>query len=581
MLKQIITIIMVGAMQTGMASVSLSPADSIRRALPRLHGEAKLDALANLSNLIDEETDEQKSLKINSEYIAEAVRQKNTKVAGHAMAVRIGILHNYNDIPQIETTRASLLGYMKDHARWNDYYESWSMIADAYLSNNKMMITASEARNMYEDARSRNNRYGLGVSRYILGHVYFAQNNLPLADKAYAEAVRYLSYTKDGDPNMLVTAYSDYADVLSGMKSYKKMEKIVSEWKETIDLMKSKETDSNANKDYYNVKYKYCYLSMADIAMNTGRMDQAAKFLAKAESLAQGSLPIGHSSVLYSKMQYFQLKKDYKSALDACRQCEALLEECDDQMGLVNVRELKADILISMGRPAEAAYILQKLQPLKDSLYNLQSQGQMSELNTLYHLDELKMQKERMKLITIAVTAASILLVLILILYIVHQSKLRAKNRIIFEKLKEEMHDEEQTAKAQERIPEQELSTDELMYRRICKLVQEKQLYKGSEINREIIASELGTNYTYVATAIRTCAGGISVNDFLNEQRLKHAAHLLTDSDNQSVNEICDTSGFSSRTSFYRLFHDKFGMSPTEYRHAAKEKEKRETKPQH
>src|SRR5574344_1553693 len=214
-------------------------------------------------------------------------------------------------------------------------------------------------------------------------------------------------------------------------------------------------------------------------------------------------------------------------------------------------------------------------------LQMIQSQGQMSELNTLYHLDELKMQKERMKLITIAVTAASILLVLILILYIVHQSKLRAKNRIIFEKLKEEMHDEEQTAKAQERIPEQELSTDELMYRRICKLVQEKQLYKGSEINREIIASELGTNYTYVATAIRTCAGGISVNDFLNEQRLKHAAHLLTDSDNQSVNEICDTSGFSSRTSFYRLFHDKFGMSPTEYRHAAKEKEKRETKPQH
>jgi AraC-like DNA-binding protein len=70
-----------------------------------------------------------------------------------------------------------------------------------------------------------------------------------------------------------------------------------------------------------------------------------------------------------------------------------------------------------------------------------------------------------------------------------------------------------------------------------------------------------------VTDAISTCTNGKNVTGFLNEYRLRYAARLLATT-NDSVALIAELSGFS-RSSFFRVFSDAYGMSPSEYRKVA------------
>lgn len=58
---------------------------------------------------------------------------------------------------------------------------------------------------------------------------------------------------------------------------------------------------------------------------------------------------------------------------------------------------------------------------------------------------------------------------------------------------------------------------------------------------------------------------GISVAEYINEVRLRHAVHLLETGDH-SINELIERIGFTTPSSFFRLFKNKYGTTPKEYR---------------
>ncbi len=121
------------------------------------------------------------------------------------------------------------------------------------------------------------------------------------------------------------------------------------------------------------------------------------------------------------------------------------------------------------------------------------------------------------------------------------------------------------------RQPEETLSPSQQLYNRICQLMREKQPYTDSDLNRDSLAQMLATNYNAVAAAIRECADGQTIGDFLDDWRIRHAAQLVATT-NDPVGLIVEQSGFSSRSHFNTLFREKFKMTPSEYRNIAKEK---------
>jgi two-component system response regulator YesN len=58
---------------------------------------------------------------------------------------------------------------------------------------------------------------------------------------------------------------------------------------------------------------------------------------------------------------------------------------------------------------------------------------------------------------------------------------------------------------------------------------------------------------------------GASMGEWLNEQRLQRAAHLLTNS-YMSVKEIAHVIGYQHASSFIRAFERRFAQAPARYR---------------
>ena len=110
--------------------------------------------------------------------------------------------------------------------------------------------------------------------------------------------------------------------------------------------------------------------------------------------------------------------------------------------------------------------------------------------------------------------------------------------------------------------PEEQLTAEQLLFRRICDLMDgPDHIYTDTDLDRSRLARLLGTNEHYVTDAISSCTNGKNVNAFLNEYRVRHAAHLLATTDD-SITLIAELCGFS-RSSFFRIFSDAYGMSPS------------------
>ena len=58
---------------------------------------------------------------------------------------------------------------------------------------------------------------------------------------------------------------------------------------------------------------------------------------------------------------------------------------------------------------------------------------------------------------------------------------------------------------------------------------------------------------------------GVSMGEWLNEQRLQKAAHLLANS-YMSVKEIAHSIGYEHASSFIRAFERRFAQAPARYR---------------
>ena len=130
----------------------------------------------------------------------------------------------------------------------------------------------------------------------------------------------------------------------------------------------------------------------------------------------------------------------------------------------------------------------------------------------------------------------------------------------------EEAKEAEETEEAKEAKEAEEAAISAKsreLFPKIVKLMEEQQLYTDEDLNRDMIAEKLGTNYKYVVKAIKDCTGE-TLTAFINGYRMRHATRLLRDTDD-SIAIIAEISGFSHRT-LTRLFQAQFGITPSEYR---------------
>lgn len=94
--------------------------------------------------------------------------------------------------------------------------------------------------------------------------------------------------------------------------------------------------------------------------------------------------------------------------------------------------------------------------------------------------------------------------------------------------------------------------------------LEETPVYTDSRYTIENLAAYFGENDTMISAAIKS--GGYSgFREYINHWRLEYFRHQVLQNPQRSVKELMNISGFTSRSTFYRLYSEKYSETPTEY----------------
>lgn len=105
------------------------------------------------------------------------------------------------------------------------------------------------------------------------------------------------------------------------------------------------------------------------------------------------------------------------------------------------------------------------------------------------------------------------------------------------------------------------------LYTRLCRFMETERPYTEPQLTREKLAELLGTNRTYLTTIIKEKAG-MSYVQFINSYRINEAIRIMSDRDNLDypLKRIWSDLGFSSPSTFYKVFQQTVGITPSTYR---------------
>lgn len=104
---------------------------------------------------------------------------------------------------------------------------------------------------------------------------------------------------------------------------------------------------------------------------------------------------------------------------------------------------------------------------------------------------------------------------------------------------------------------------------RIVKLMEDKEAFRRPGLRKADVAEILGTNVTYISACINT-QRGMSFPEFIAGYRVRFAQNLMHAKPQMRLSYIAEESGFSSEQSFFRTFKAMTGMTPQEWKDAAK-----------
>ena len=231
----------------------------------------------------------------------------------------------------------------------------------------------------------------------------------------------------------------------------------------------------------------------------------------------------------------------------------------------------KYDALQKAGRTAEALAMGDRIRQLTDSIQQQERQADVEQLQEIKQQEEEIIRKHQ-SLTIHRIVLVAIFLLLLMAIYIIwrihrYNRQLTEKNRSLYEQIQQRQQAEAEEQRQLEAQPEEKLTQNQLLYRRLCELAKNPDVFTDPDTNHETLARLLGTNYQYVYAALRECADTTPA-DYLNRLRIQYAAQLLEKSDDP-IGLIIEQSGFTNRTTFARLFASYYSMTPSEYRKIA------------
>ncbi len=414
---------------------------------------------------------------------------------------------------------------------------------------------------------------------YFLGVTYLLSKKDEKALELFKKSYELSRKATDKRPYDFYLSFKGMAHALLGLKRYEEVVAI----NDSVLVMIDNEQEILGKKEYvyYLIKYALCFES-ASAYIKTGDLKKARTLLDEAqvilaEHIKDAPQRLAHYQV---ESQYYLAKKDYVRANEYLKIVASDIGGIEEG-GIYNYLEVnmqKAIIMRQAGEEAEAYDLLYKLYELNDSTNVANFSSQVAEIESIYQVDKMKLEAVRnqetlrkMWFFIISGTFITLLLAYILFSYIRNAQKLKEKNLQLYKKYSElERNNQEiiELKKKNERLLSLDAESEDPYDQIINDLnnyLLEFGAFKKPNVSREELALAIGTNRQYLIEAIKLKTGK-TYNEYIYTYRLKYAFDSIVRDKDKKIAEIYLEAGFLSNATFYRVFKEHYGMTPSELR---------------
>lgn len=371
------------------------------------------------------------------------------------------------------------------------------------------------------------------------------------------------------------------------------------------------------HKDYENVeKYlkialdvfeQYPYEDIASVYSLYAKMQLELGQLKKAEVMAKRSIELAqkyHQSsmevdarVVYAEVMAKQRR--FQESIDMVLQAKAKAKEVGMESKAIECNQIMATNLLAMGRTEEAVRCLKEANTLleKQTIINMEQLAheqqimhdiEEKEMEAKINHEQIRLQRNFLIATTITIVVLLALLASIIVSYrrrqllyrkivlqntraLARQKGLEKQIELLMQEKTDLLQQREDTAEG-EKAPTREtpvMDGDKVnyLYGEICRLMDVERLYAEPQLTREKMAELLGTNRTYLTHVIKEKTG-MNYLQFVNSYRINEAIRILSDKDkvNYPLKQIWSDLGFSSPSTFFKLFQQTVGITPSVYR---------------
>ena len=328
--------------------------------------------------------------------IAKAKEAHDYKEWGRLLAGRASTYYNAAMVDSLLLHVPEDLKTLAEIEQWNRYYETWTYLINTliYYSNSKNKALR-EVQAMYEDAKKRNNKRGLGIAYFTMGNVYLNMNNLDESAQAYQKGLECMKKI-DPLPPVIAELYSYYGDVLNEQKRFKELDELTVGWKEDIEKMimdndQFKEADREVLWFYYDIACVQAAIGLEDFARAQKTLDDAYRFVHSDGNYM--------STTWLTSAAQLRLKQGrYMEALYLNSRRMSLVSPDEDKAIYLSVALQRADILSGLHRYEELSKLYERMYFVKDSLNSADTKNQLAEMNSILHVDELEREQEQLKM---------------------------------------------------------------------------------------------------------------------------------------------------------------------------------------
>ena len=304
--------------------------------------------------------------------------------------------------------------FHKEQNCWEHYYETWSLLVNTYIFMGQVNTGLQEVKLMHQDAAERNDPYGLALANYAMGNAY---NNMGQLDEAISCYDQSLALIEEADLETTVVndIFSYYCDALKEQERYQEMGVITEKWKKAIGELVERQSKKEGKQLNGGVWNSYYHLACAQMNLGLGNLDEAEKAIDEAEKSNRDKSEFIPMSVTYYRAQLWLQRRNYQKALDYNTQRLEKSRQYDDKSSEVLIYLQRAEIMKGLGEYKEAAAMYQSVYELTDSIYKKDARTQINELNTLFRVNEMEMEKRLSRNRSVTVIAIIIALALALL----------------------------------------------------------------------------------------------------------------------------------------------------------------------